>query len=78
MKPEYPEAFINEIIRMAWADDISFDKIKRDKGVSEAEVIHIMRRHLKRGSFKNWRKRVSGRASKHEKLAKIRRNGFEE
>ena len=27
MRTEQTEAFINEIIGMAWADDISFDKI---------------------------------------------------
>jgi uncharacterized protein (TIGR03643 family) len=65
------EAFINEVIRMAWADDISFDKIKRDKGLSEAEVIKIMRANLKKGSFKIWRARVTGRTSKHEKKQKL-------
>ncbi len=72
MKFEYSEAFISDIIRMAWADDISFDKIKRDRGLSEAEVIKIMRSNLKPGSFKLWRKRVSGRSSKHEKRAQLR------
>jgi len=71
MKQEYSEAFINDIIRMAWADDVSFDKIKKDKGFSEAQVIKIMRANLKAGSFKLWRKRVSGRSSKHEKRAKL-------
>lgn len=73
MKQEYTEAFINDIIRMAWADDISFDKIKRDRGLSEAEVIKIMRSHLKPRSFKLWRERVSGRSSKHEKRTKFLR-----
>jgi len=71
MKNEYSEAFINDIIRMAWADEISFDKIKRDRGIPEAEVIKLMRDNLKAGSFKLWRKRVSGRSSKHEKRAKL-------
>ncbi len=71
MKQEYTETFISDIIRMAWADDISFDKIKRDRGLSEAEVIKIMRSNLKAGSFKLWRKRVSGRSSKHERRAKL-------
>jgi uncharacterized protein (TIGR03643 family) len=71
MKQEYTEAIINDIIRMAWADEISFEKIKKDRGVSETEVIKIMRAHLKAGSFKLWRKRVSGRSSKHEKRTKL-------
>jgi uncharacterized protein (TIGR03643 family) len=58
---------------MAWADDISFDKIKKDKGLSEADVIKIMRKNLKARSFILWRKRVSGRSSKHEKRARLLR-----
>ena len=77
MKQEYTEAFISDIIRMAWADDVSFDKIKKDSGLSEAEVIKIMRANLKAGSFKLWRKRVSGRSSKHEKRAKLLREEIE-
>ena len=50
---------------------MSFDKIKKDRGLSESEVIKIMRANLKAGSFKLWRKRVSGRSSKHEKRAKL-------
>jgi uncharacterized protein (TIGR03643 family) len=73
MSKEYTEVFINDIIRMAWADDVSFDKIKKERDLSEAEVIKIMRRNLKTGSFKLWRKRVSGRSSKHEKRAKLLR-----
>jgi len=71
MKHRQTETFINEIIHMAWADEISFDKIKKNKGVSEAEVIIIMRENLKARSFKVWRKRVSGRSSKHEKRAQL-------
>lgn len=73
MSAEHSEVFINEIIGMAWADDISFDKIKKERGLSEAEVIKIMRGNLKASSFKIWRKRVSGRGSKHEKRFKFLR-----
>jgi len=78
MKQAYTEFFINDIIRMAWADDISFDKIKKEKGLSEAEVIKIMRGSLKANSFKLWRKRVAGRASKHEKRAKLLRQEIDQ
>lgn len=77
MKREYSESFISYIICMAWADDISFDKIKNDSGLSEGEVIKIMRSNLKRGSFKLWRKRVSGRNSKHDKILKRIKLGAE-
>jgi uncharacterized protein (TIGR03643 family) len=77
MTKEHTEAFINDIIRMAWADDISFDKIKKDRGLSEAEVIKIMRAHLKPSSFRLWRKRVSGRGTKHEKRSKLLREAID-
>jgi uncharacterized protein (TIGR03643 family) len=55
---------------MAWADDVPFDKIKKDYNITESDVIKIMRSHLKSNSFKLWRKRVSGRKSKHSKKQK--------
>lgn len=78
MTQPYTETFINDIIRMAWADEISFDKIKKERGLSESEVIKIMRANLKPSSFKLWRRRVSGRGSKHEKRSKILRQAPEE
>jgi uncharacterized protein (TIGR03643 family) len=71
VKQNYPPALIDEIIRMAWADEISFDRIKREKGIAESEVIKIMRGNLKPRSFKLWRERVTGRKSKHEKRTKL-------
>jgi len=73
MKTTHSAADLDAIIRLAWADDVSFDKIKRDKGVSEREVIIIMRRNLKPRSFELWRARVSGRKTKHERKAKLLR-----
>tara|TARA_Y100000590_G_scaffold420387_1_gene523032 strand:+ start:344 stop:571 length:228 start_codon:yes stop_codon:yes gene_type:complete len=61
----------DDIIRLAWHDDSSFEKILRIYGCSEKEVIKIMRNNLKTNSFKNWRQRVSGRKSKHEKKYKL-------
>ena len=77
MPKVYSDAFISDIIRMAWADEVSFDKIKRDRGLSESEVIVIMRGNLKPSSFKLWRTRVAGRGSKHEKRNKLLRQGIE-
>lgn len=71
MSSEYTKEFIDSIIRMAWADEISFEQINRDRGINEKEVIKIMRSNLKPNSFKLWRKRVTGRASKHEKRTKF-------
>ena len=60
----------DDIIGMAWADRISFEEIKKRTGLSEKEVIKLMRKNLKRKSFLLWRKRVRGRATKHRKLFK--------
>ena len=59
---------VSEIIEMAWDDQTSFDQIEKLHGISEKNLIKLMRRELKPSSFKMWRKRVSGRVSKHENL----------
>ena len=58
---------ISAIIRMAWADRTSVEEILSRTGLSEAGVIRIMRSELKPSSFRLWRKRVSGRVTKHRK-----------
>ena len=58
----------NTVVRMAWEDRTTFDQIKERSGLSEADVIKLMRRELKPCSFRAWRKRVSGRITKHRKL----------
>ena len=57
---------IDRIIEMAWEDRTTFDAIEVSFGLSESDVITIMRLNLKPTSFKLWRKRVSGRKTKHE------------
>ena len=57
---------IDRIIEMAWEDRTPFEAIKTQFGFSEANVIALMRRELKRSSFNLWRKRVnSGISQKH-------------
>jgi uncharacterized protein (TIGR03643 family) len=56
---------INRIIEMAWEDRTTFDAIALQFGLSEKHVIALMRREMKASSFKLWRKRVSGRKTKH-------------
>lgn len=58
---------INRIIRMAWEDRTTFEEIQERTGLGEAGVIKVMRSNLKPGSFRLWRKRVSGRITKHRK-----------
>ncbi|QNR23743.1 TIGR03643 family protein [Croceimicrobium hydrocarbonivorans] len=56
---------IDRIIEMAWEDRTPFEAIEFQFGLNEAEVIALMRREMKRSSFKMWRKRVQGRSTKH-------------
>ena len=49
---------INEVIEMAWSDDVTFSDIEREIGIKESEVKRIMKANLKPGSYKLWRKRV--------------------
>ena len=62
------EADTSRLIEMAWEDRTPFDAIERNFGLSESQVIAMMRTVLKRSSFKLWRKRVTGRATKHAAL----------
>ena len=59
------EIEVSNVIRMAWEDRTTFDEIREKTGLAEADVIALMRRTLKPSSFKLWRKRVSGRVTKH-------------
>lgn len=57
---------IDRIIEMAWEDRTPFEAIEVQFGMTESDVIKLMRRELKNSSFKRWRKRVnSGISSKH-------------
>ncbi|TVR84741.1 MAG: TIGR03643 family protein [Saprospirales bacterium] len=58
----------DRIIEMAWEDRTPFEAIESQFGLSEKEVITLMRKSLKRASFCRWRKRVAGRKTKHKKL----------
>ena len=59
---------LSRLIEMAWEDRTPFEAIEATFGFSEPQVIQLMRRELKRGSFELWRKRVSGRVTKHMSL----------
>ncbi|MFP4846116.1 TIGR03643 family protein [Winogradskyella sp. PE311] len=58
---------IDRIIEMAWEDRTPFDAITFQFGLKEQEVINLMRKELKPSSFRLWRARVQGRATKHSK-----------
>ncbi|MFY0605047.1 MAG: TIGR03643 family protein [Flavobacteriaceae bacterium] len=64
----FTDRSVDRIIEMAWEDRTTFDAIKFQFGLSEQEVISLMRTEMKPKSFKLWRKRVQGRKTKHSKL----------
>ena len=58
-------ADISRTIEMAWEDRTPFEAITEQYNLSEPQVIRLMRTHMKASSFRMWRKRVSGRKTKH-------------
>lgn len=65
--PELDTQTIDRMIEMAWEDRTSFDAIELQYGLKEQAVIALMRREMKPSSFRMWRKRVTGRSTKHFK-----------
>lgn len=61
-------ATVSRIVEMAWEDRTAFEAIEAQFGLNESAVIDLMRKHMKPSSFKMWRKRVSGRRTKHAVL----------
>ena len=62
------EIDIDRVIEMAWEDRTPFSAIEFQFGLKEQEVIELMRKEMKRSSFKMWRARVQGRKTKHTAL----------
>jgi len=59
---------LSRLIEMAWEDRTPFEAIRKTFGLSEPQVKALMRKTLKRSSYELWRKRVTGRATKHLEL----------
>lgn len=57
---------MSRLIEMAWEDRTPFSAIEHSFGLSEADVITLMRKELKPSSFRLWRQRVTGRDTKHQ------------
>jgi uncharacterized protein (TIGR03643 family) len=62
---------VDRIIEMAWEDRTPFEAIEIQYGLNEKQVIALMRKELQASSFKMWRKRVTGRKTKH-----LQKRGF--
>ena len=65
--PNLDSATIDRILEMAWEDRTPFEAISLQFGLEEPQVIALMRQQMQASSFKMWRKRVSGRKTKHLK-----------
>ena len=65
---QFTEDQLSRIIEMAWEDRTPFEAIETNFGLNESAVIHVMRQQVKPSAFRLWRKRVSGRKTKHQSL----------
>ncbi|MDQ7732402.1 TIGR03643 family protein [Halomonas sp. SpR1] len=63
-----PDDAQSRVIEMAWEDRTPFEAIETLFGLAEPDVIEVMRHQLKPASFRLWRKRVTGRTTKHQAL----------
>ncbi|GAB3903953.1 TIGR03643 family protein [Larkinella knui] len=68
---EFDENDLDRIVEMAWEDRTPFEAIEAQFGLSEQEVIDVMRHQLKPASWRRWRERVQGRATKHAAMSAV-------
>ena len=59
---------ISSVIQMAWEDRTSFETIYERVGLTESDVMCLMRAELNPSSFRLWRMRMKGRITKHRAL----------
>jgi uncharacterized protein (TIGR03643 family) len=67
-KPNFSDIELDRIIEMAWEDRTTFDAIKFQFNLSEADVKVLMKNELKFSSYKLWRKRVENCKTKHSAM----------
>ena len=70
---QLPIEDVDRVIEMAWEDRTPFEAIELQFGLKEKDVIALMRFELKASSFRMWRRRVSGRRTKHQATSKADR-----
>ena len=56
----------DRVIEMAWEDRTPFEAIFAQFGLTESQVIELMRRELKPQSFRRWRERAHQVSIKHK------------
>jgi uncharacterized protein (TIGR03643 family) len=59
---------VSAVIQMAWEDRTTFETIYERMGLTETDVIRLMRTELNPSSFRLWRMRMKGRTTKHRAL----------
>ena len=67
-KHQLDERAVDRIISMAWEDRTPFEAIKFQFGITEKEVIQLMKSQMKLNNWKKWRARVQGRKTKHSAM----------
>ena len=64
-KYQLDERAIDRIVEMAWEDRTPFEAIQFQFGLTEKDVIRLMKNQMKLRNWKKWRARVQGRKTKH-------------
>lgn len=64
--PELDVAQTSAVVEMALSDHVPFETIRLEYGLSEKQVQALMRRVLKAGSYRAWRKRVHDFGTRRE------------
>ena len=73
-QPEPRRGSVDWVVWAAWADRVSFEDIEEQTGLTEADVIKVMRKELSPTGFRRWRARVGARTTKHRRLFKLAAN----
>ena len=60
------DADLSTIIEMALSDQTSFSDIQLQYGLKEDQVKSLMRKQLRKGSYRSWRKRVKSFSDRRE------------
>lgn len=68
LKYQLTDAAVDRIIEMAWEDRTPFEAIRFQFGLSEAELVQLMKCEMTLPNWKKWRARVQGRKTKHSAL----------
>tara|TARA_B100001248_G_scaffold93491_1_gene69395 strand:- start:535 stop:765 length:231 start_codon:yes stop_codon:yes gene_type:complete len=57
---------LSAIIEMALSDQTSFSDIQLQYGLKEDQIKEVMRKNLRKGSYRSWRKRVKTFSDRRE------------